>query len=184
MSWPYKITVRESVQDVVVVEDSVKSKLDLVPILPQNDMEEISRTILKEHGFEGEEKMSRKNGGVIVTVDPSTCEVEAKVEENVNIDLTEEDEGGGCPCRERNEEAIRESLRKNLKKKSEKICKNVQELVTGRLSRSLADIGCEMEQMANQITARAIKRKAQELGQIKKIHHNDNTGEVVIVVEV
>lgn len=186
-SRPYRIKVRESIQETVVADDSVTSKLDLVPILPPEGMADISRTILKEHGFEedGGGAMSRERDGIKVTIDPTSGAVEARAEGSTDIDISdEEDAGGWCPCSARNKDRVIEAMRKRLRKQADGIAASLQELVTGKLSRSLADLGCEMEQIANQITARSLKRKAQEIGTIKRIHHNDQTGEIAIVVEV
>lgn len=191
-SRPYKVKIREAIQEVEILDDSVSSKIDIIPTLPSNQMEDITRTILHEHGFEDDTDdsdngtMSREKNGVNVTINPSTCEVVARAEETTSIDLSEEDEvdEGGCPCRVRNKEKISESMRKRLARRASDIRDSVQELVTGRLQGSLADLGCEMEQIANQITGRALKRRAQEIGTIKRISHNDQSGEVTIVVEV
>jgi hypothetical protein len=193
MGFPYKVTVRESVREVVAVEDSVKSKLDLVPILNERGMENVSRLILGEHGFSDDGDtgtMSRSRGGVDVTVDPRSGDIEARASDSseVTVDPTQRGDdgqsgGGGCTCRPRNEEAIREALRDQAKRKAAGIKDGLQRQVTERLLGSLADISCEMEQVASQITARALKRRASEIGQIKSISHGEK-GSMTIVVEV
>lgn len=190
-SRPYRVKVRASIQETVVKDDSVTSKLDIVPILSSDQQEAITRGILSEHGFQDDDSndsgsMSRERNGVSVTINPSTGDIEARAEQSESIDLSEEDEvdEGGCPCRVRNKADIEESMRRRLAKKAQGIHKSVQELVTGKLLGELSDIACEMEQVANQVTKRALKTRAQEIGNIKSIHHDDNTGGMTIVVEV
>lgn len=198
-SRPYKVKIRESIRETTVKDDSVTSKLDIVPILPNEQQEQVTRNILREHGFQdddtdssssGSSSMSRERNGVTVSINPRTGEIEAKAQEECVVNVSEEDENeegtgsGGCPCRVRNKEAIVEAMRRRLTKKSSDIQRSVQDLVTGRLQGELADLGCEMEQVANQVTKKSLVQKAREIGNIKSIKHNDSTGEVTIVVEV
>jgi hypothetical protein len=192
MSRPYRVRVRESHREVIAAEDSITSKIDVVPVLDKAGTEQVARTILREHGFkEGEDgSMSRSKDGVEVTVDPrpgddGSLSVEAKASANEEHLLEGEDEaGGGCPCSTRSEEAVREALRKRLRDQAGALHGAAQREVTGRLLGALGDLGCECEQIASQVTKRALKRRAQEMGQIRSITHDEKTGGMTIVVEL
>ena len=56
--------------------------------------------------------------------------------------------------------------------------------VTDRLERKLGDVREELDQVVNRVTATALKHKAAQLGQIKEITEDAQSGSLTIVVEV
>lgn len=180
-SRPWNIRTPPPVKSVeITATDHIKSKLDIPPILPQDQTAEILRRVLKERGFEegkgeGSGLLHRDNGGVHTEIDPNTGGISISSSETEGIDLPPP--SGGCPCAERAREAIKEAHIDKGRKK-------LQARVTERLEREVEDTSCELEGVANQVTSSALKKKAQQLGQIKKITQNEETGEMTILVEV
>jgi hypothetical protein len=185
-SRPYRLTVKETLQKVLVAEDSVQTKLDLPPILPPRQTGEILARVLKERGFTGEGGvLVRERGGVKAEVDPGTGQVTVSARGGEAVDLSEEGDLPACsPCAERAREALREGLREKLAKEADARTRGLQEKVTERLEGALGELGCELERVANQVTSSALKRKAAALGQIKQITQDSESGAMTIVVEV
>ena len=79
---------------------------------------------------------------------------------------------------------VAEQLRQGLEKDAEKHGSNLQQSVTDRLERELGDIAAELDQAVNRATAEALKRKAAQMGRIKQLADDPQTGSLTIVVEV
>ncbi len=56
--------------------------------------------------------------------------------------------------------------------------------VTDRLEGKLCDLRSELDQVANRVTAEALKIKAARLGQIKQMTEDAQSGSLTIVLEV
>jgi len=185
-SRPYRITVKETLQKVLVAEDSVSTKMDLPPILPPEETGEILGRILREHGFADEGgSLVRERRGVRAEVDPGTGRVTVSARDSEEIDLSGEGDLPACtPCAERAKESLRQGLRDKLAGEADARNRDLQTQVSDRLEGALGELGCELERVGNQVTAQALRRKASSLGQIKQITHDNETGAVTIVVEV
>lgn len=187
MSRPYRVTVRESLQRTVVAEDSVKTRLEVLPLLGEAETQEILKRTLKERGFEEDgDKMSREKGKIRTEIDPATGDVEVSSKDSRDIDESAEGDlpNSGCGCAVRAKEALRQNLRDNLKNIANQKERDLQVEVTNRLEGALQGIACELERIANQVTGTSLRRRAQQLGQIKSITHDNEKGELTIVVEV
>jgi hypothetical protein len=186
MSRPYRITVKETLQKVLVAEDSVRTKMDLPPILGPEETGEILARVLKERGFEEDGNvLSREGGGVRVEVDPGSGEVTVSARDSEEIDLSDEGDLPACtPCAERAKESLRQGLREKLSGEANERNRALQTRTTDRLEGALGELGCELERVGNQVAATALRRKAASLGEIKQIVHDNETGAVTIVVEV
>lgn len=175
-SRPWKVTVREPVREVAVAEDEVKTTLEILPVLPPERTAPILARILREHGFEEDGgALVRDGGGVRVEVDPGTGGVRISAEESADLPPPPEPRGG-CPCAARLPQKAREAAADDVRK-------GLQSRVTGRLEKALPALGCELETVAQQVTGKALVEKAKELGELKKIVHEES-GAVTIVVEV
>jgi FtsH ternary system domain X5 len=185
-SRPYRLTVRETLQKVLVAEDSVQTKLDLPPILPPGQTSEILAKVLKERGFtEQGASLVRESGGVKTEIQPGTGEVKVSAQGSEEVDLSDEGDLPACsPCAERAKETLRVGLREKLTREADSRKRGLQTQVTDRLEGALGELGCELERVANQVTSSALKRKAALLGQIKQITQDPESGAMTIVVEV
>src|SRR5262245_40155906 len=167
-SRPYRLTVKETLQKVLVAEDSVRTKLDLPAILPPEQTGEILARILKEHGFaEDGNTLVRESRGVRTEVDPGSGQVTVSARDSEEIDLSGEGDLPACtPCAERAKESLRQGLREKLAGEADARNRALQTEVSDRLEGALAELGCELERVSNQVTAQALRRKAASLGQI------------------
>jgi hypothetical protein len=184
-SRPYRIIVRETLQKILVAEDFVQTKMDLPPILPPEQTSEILTRALEERGFHSEgHTLVRERRGVKAEVDPGTGQVTVSARGSEEVDLSDEGELPGCsPCAERARESLRQGLREKLQGEADALERDLQTRTTDRLEGALAELGCELERVAHQVTATALKKKAASIGQIKRITQ-EPSGAVTIVVEV
>jgi hypothetical protein len=189
MSQAYRIRVRESLKRLIRAHDRVSTQLELLEVLPPEQMAGLLAEELKRRGFGAEgDVLVRREKGVTVTVDPHTgmVTVEAEASRKVNVDAEKEgrafDDVGPNVKRVRQE--LKEQLRKDLEKQAEQKAAELQSEVTGRLEGLLADLRQELDGAVNRVTAEALKQKAAQLGQIKEMTEDPQTGSLTIVVEV
>ena len=94
MSRPYKISISESIHRIIRAEDHVRSHLELLPVLPPQEMGKILGEELKKRGFEIEDGQAvRRQDGIEVLVDLETGDVVVQTELEQEIDLSKKQQG-------------------------------------------------------------------------------------------
>jgi hypothetical protein len=189
MSRAYRIKVRESLKRVVRARDHVSTQLEVLEILPAREMAELLSQELQGRGFQQQgEELVRQRDGVTVRVDPRTGTVTIQAEASEHVHLEGEKEGRAYddagPDAKRVKKGLEEGLRKDLEKQAQEHAGKLQSQVTDRLERQLADLRQELDQAVNRVTAEALKRKAAQMGQIKELTEDPQTGSMTIVLEV
>jgi hypothetical protein len=189
MSRAYRIAVRESETRRVSGSDEVCTDLELLEILPGEQMADLLRQELAGKGFAEADDgtMSRVDGPVTITVDPCNGQIAVRsvVAENVKLEAKTEATGydDGAP-----EEVVREraraSLRDTIEKKADAAAERAQAQASAALEAKLADLKPEIDQVVNRVTRAALKQKAAQLGSIKSVTEDDATGELTLTVEV
>src|SRR5581483_11973787 len=89
MSRAYRIRVSESLSRTLRAEDSVSTQLELLEVLPPEQMAQLLRDELKGRGFEEcDGQLVRDDGDLTTTVDPAsgTVTVESKSVEDVELE--------------------------------------------------------------------------------------------------
>jgi hypothetical protein len=190
MSRAYRITVKESETRELRGSDEICTQLELLEVLPPEAMGKLLADELKGRGFtEAEDgKLTRKDGALTVTVDPCNGEVSVKSEvaESVQIDAQREASGYDDigPGLEGTRERARAELKKDIDKKAEREGDRLQGQATEALEKHLAELQPELSQVVNKITREALKEKAKQLGAIKEIAEDAETGNMTITIEV
>ncbi len=189
MSRAYRIKVRESLKKVVTAKDGVSTQLELLEVLPCDQMAELLTRELEKGGFAREgEALVRTRDGVTVTVDPANGTVTVQAEGARAVDLQTEKEGRAYddagPGAKQARRLLQEQARQELEKQAERETTKLQEKVTDRLQGVLTDLRQELDQAVNRATAEALKVKAAQLGQIKEMTEDPQTGSLTIVLEV
>ena len=189
MSRAYRLKVRESLRRVIRAHDRVSTQLELLEVLPPEQMAQLLREELKQRGFEEKDgTLVRKQKGITITVNPTTGEVSVEAEAAQDAALEMEQDGRAYDDMGPNAKAVRkqlsEQLRKDLEKQAARKEAELQSEVTDRLERELGDLRRELDQAVNRVTAEALKQKAAQLGQIKEMTEDAQTGSLTIVVEV
>ena len=188
MSRAYRIKVSESLRKVIRASDHVSSQLEVLRILPEENMAELIANELAQQGFEREgDECVREQDGVKITVHLPTGTIKVEAEAAEQLDLERErtgsaydDEGPGA---EQVRQRLQKELQSDLTKSADAKAGELQKQVTDRLEAELGDIRQELDRAVNRATAEALKIKAAQLGQIKEISE-DETGSLKIVVEV
>jgi tryptophan 2,3-dioxygenase len=190
MSRAYRIRVRESLQRVIRATDHVSTQLEVLEILPADQMAQLLVEELERRGFQrGGKSLSRRHQGITIQVDPETATVTVHAEAEERVELEAEknailDRELGRAVAEKAKEAARQDLRRDLEKKSARKESEIQQQVTEKLEGSLADLRQVLNQVVNRVTAEALKNKAAQIGQIKEMTEDRESGALTIVLEV
>jgi len=190
MSRAYRISVRESLRRVVTAKDRVSTQLEILEVLPPEQMAELLANELEQRGYErdGEEMVKQLDNGVTVRVDTKTGTITVHAECAQQVDIEREKEGRAYDDAGTSAEAtrkqLREDLRKDLERQAAQETAKLQTEVTDRLERELSGLRQELDQAVNRVTAEALKVKAAQMGQIKELTEDPQSGSLTIVVEV
>jgi F0F1-type ATP synthase membrane subunit b/b' len=79
---------------------------------------------------------------------------------------------------------VREQLKQDLERKAERETERLQTKATQELERKLEELQPELGQVVNKITRDALKQKAAQMGTVKEIAEDAETGNLTIKVEV
>jgi hypothetical protein len=189
MSRRYRIQVRETLRQVVKKEDHVRSQLEMLEVLPADQMADLLAEELVRRGFERSDgSLVRKRGDVEVTVELETgaVTVRAASEKRVEMEKTQERYSYGEGRRDTRplEKQLRQDLRESLEQEVEEQAERLQAEVTDLLEAQLGDVTAELDQAVNRATAEALKRKAAQMGRIKQMADDPESGSLTIVVEL
>jgi hypothetical protein len=189
MSRAYRIRVRESINQDLSASDEVCAVLEILEILPADQMAELVAKELKDRGYEEKDgKLVKTKDGVIVTVDPKSGEVNVKAEKQENVELQTEKEGWGYDDVGPNSRQVRRQLSEQAKTELERRAQRQQERLQGeateQLEGAMAEVRKELNDAVNAATREALKQKAAQLGQIKEMSEDPEAGSLTIKVEV
>jgi hypothetical protein len=190
MSRSYRISVRESVNKVIKAEDRVSTQLEILEVLPPEQMAGLLSDELEKRGFErdGENMVRKEKNGVVISVNVNTGTVTVSAEAEESAKLEGERAGRAYddvgPHAREVRESLRKELQRDLEKKVEEKTSQLQGKITDKLEGSLSDLRQELDEAVNRVTAEALKRKAASLGQIKEMTEDPQSGSLTIVVEV
>ena len=190
MSRAYRITVAESVRREIVAADEVRSRLELLAILPPEETASLLRAELLNRDFIANDDgtLSRIKDATTVTVDPCNGDVTVKIEakseataESNRVATAYDDIGKGLA---EAEAKTREQLRQDLEKKLDRESARHQQDATRELEKHLAELQPELAKIVNKVTRDALKIKAKSLGSVTEVHEDEASGSLTIKVEV
>jgi hypothetical protein len=189
MSRAYRIRVSESLNRVLRAEDSVCTQLELLEILPPEHMAALLREELKNRGFaEQDGRLVRTDGDLTTTIDPASGTVTVESKSEQAVELHGEREGLGYDDFGPGEKSVRRAMSKKLQDdladQAEHEQGKLQTAATERLEGHLADLQKELNGAISRVTAEALKQKAAQIGQIKEVTEDPQSGSLTIKVEV
>lgn len=189
MSRSYRISVSESVRRVVCADDYVSSQLEMLDILPADQMADLLAEELVKAGFcRDGDTVVRIDGDTEVSVDLKSGTVTVRRQSSTEAEASGTLAGRSYDQNGKNAKKVRSSLTEKLKEELETNVANqqneLQKKVTNQLEAELADLRQELDQAANRATAEALKQKAAQIGQIKEVTEDPESGSLTIVVEV
>ena len=190
MSRAYRIRVQESLRRRIAADDAVCTQLELLEVLPPEQMADLLRDELQRRGFEDKNgRLIRASGdGLTASIDPKTGEVSVRARASEQLELAGQREGIAYdeigPNRKNVEKALGQRLRQDLEEQAEHEQSKLQTKATERLAAALGDLEKELSGVVNRVTAQALKQKAAQIGQIKEMTEDPETGSLTIKVEV
>lgn len=190
MSRAYKIKVAERTRVMLRASDRVSTHLEMLEILPCERMAELLAQELKERGFaDVDGKLVRvAKDGIVVEIDPAAGEVIVRVDTKTAVTIEGEkqvwSEREPGTAQESETEALRQALLKDLQREAETKRAQLQKETTDRLEAHLAGLRKELDQVTNRVTAAALKEKAAQIGHIKQVTEDAQSGSLTIVLEV
>lgn len=189
MSRSYRVSVRESQDRTIRAEDHVSTQLEILEVLPPEQMAGLLADELEKRGFQRDgTRLSRTQDGVTVTVETTTGTVtvatEASEQTTIEAERTDRayDEAGQHAKTVRDN--LKQQVQKDIERKAGEKAAGLQTKVTDRLEGELCDVRQELDEAVNRVTAEALKRKAAQMGQIKEMTEDPQAGSLTIVVEV
>lgn len=189
MSRAYRVSVRETRNRTIRAEDHVCTQLEILEVLPPEQMAGLLADELEQRGFERNgTRLIRKQNGVIITVETTTATVtvaaEASEETTIQAERSDRAYDDAGPHDKTVRENLKKMLEKDIERKVEEKTAGLQTKVTDRLEGELNDVRQELDQVVHCVTAEALKRKAAQMGQIKEMTEDPQAGSLTIVVEV
>lgn len=187
MSRAYRIRLSESLRRHIEVDDGICSSLELLDVLPREQMAELLQRELEAAGFEEREGqwVRSDEDGVEVRVDPreGSVTVSAATDKQVELSKTREIRTyaeNDVATRDR----AREMIQAELEGEVEAERKALQGKVTAKLEGKLGDLRQELDKISNRVTAQALKQKAASLGEVQEISEDPETGSLTIRVKL
>lgn len=190
MSRAYRITVRESATRTIRGTDEISTRLELLDILPPEDTARLLKGALAERGFKESDdgRMIRQDDGLTVIVDPcdGSVTIASEVSEQVGLEARRHTSGYDDigPTEQEIRERVKDQLKGELDKKAAKEQARLQSKATEALEKHLNELQPELSQVVNKVTREALKQKAQQMGTVKEISENPESGELLIKIEV
>ena len=191
MSRAYRITVKESDTRHLKAGDEICTQLEILEILPPEDMATLLKEELKKRGFEEQEDgtMERKDGDLTVKDRrPGEGEVTVKAETAETVKQEAKREATGFNDVGPNEKSLREKVKDQLKtdldKKFEQEQSKLQTKATQELEKHLQDLTPEISEVVNQVTRDALKQRPKQMGTVKEVSEDAESGSLTIKVEV
>jgi len=190
MSRAYRITVKESDTRQLKAGDEICTQLEILEILPPEDMATLLKEELAKRGFEEQDDgtMVRKDGDLTVKIDPCSGEVSVKAETEETVSQEAKRDATGFndvgPSEKSLRDRVKDQLKADLDKKFEQEQSRLQGKATEKLEKHLTEIQPEISEVVNQVTRDALKQKAQQMGTVKEISEDAESGSLTIKVEV
>lgn len=184
MSRAYVIKASESASRVVRVEDGVCAGLELIDVLPREQMGGLLAEELKGRGFaiEGKKAERVEKDGTRITIDLEEGTVTVKLSEQETVEAkVERSRVVGEEQRANAQQNLDAEVRKALEREVERRREGLREEVTKRLEKKLKDLQKELDEVTNKTTAEALKVRARQIGEIEEVHE-EKDGSITIKV--
>lgn len=189
MSRSYRVSVRDCQTRIICAEDHIGTRLEILEVLPPEQMAGLLADELERRGFVRDgTRATRTHNGVTLAVETTTATVtlatESSEQTTIEAERTDRAYDDVGPHAKVVRENLKKQLEKDIERKADEKTKSLQTKVTDRLERELNDVRQELDEVVNRVTAEALKRKAAQMGQIKEMTEDPQSGSLTIVVEV
>lgn len=195
MSRAYNIPIRACDSRTVVGEDEVSSALDLIPILPPEQMGQILLDELQKRGYQLDPcgtSVSKDTEGVTIQVGldgvvsakvsvSNKIETEAVVNVRTDTDYDNNPNHPGYKRRLEEIEKAKEQVAAALDKKFKDAQDGVRATATAKLEGALRGLKAELDEVVGETLAVALEKKAATLGEIVEKSKTPDGGLVIRV---
>lgn len=169
MSRAYRVRVSRRAR-VIRREDGAQTTLELLPILPKEQLSELLRQELTRRGFKIEgDSATRTHAGVRVALDLTTGVVDV----SGHVDAV-------VACREL---LVERGQERSAARRLEADASSAEDHAI-RTALDFGGIAKELDDIVGQVTAEALKKKAVALGDITLLREDTTTGELVIRIKL
>ena len=190
MSRAYRISVSESVHRHIRVADGIRTQLELLDVLGGQAMCELLAEELAGRGFarQGEQMVRTDEDGVEIAIgvegdNAGHVTVRLAREKDVEI-LAERSKRAYEENADRERERLKKQVAKDLERREQDEEQKLSAEVTEILERKLRDVRAELASISHRVTAAALKVRAGQLGEIREISEDPETGSLTIKVRV
>jgi hypothetical protein len=186
MSLAYRIRLSASLRRHEVVGDGIAAPLELLDVLPPEQMAGLLRAELEACGFVEEDGVMVRieADGSRLEVDPESGTCSLRLETEAEIEL--ERSGQIRAARENDRQArarLAQRLQQELERDAEARQEQIRSRLTEQLERRLAEVRPELDRISIRVVAEALKIKARQLGEIKEISEGQD-GSLTIRVQL
>lgn len=188
MSRAYTLQLKQSLRRTVVVDDGVRSTIELLDVLPRPAMADLLRARLRAAGFEDAEDgtlVRVEADGVRVAIDPEARTVTVRAQDEAELELEAEATVRTYEeTKDRDEARGRARLDARLEAEAQAAEGALKAEVAARLEGRLGDLRAELDRLSNDVVADALERRAAQMGRVTAVSRDDATGEITIKVEL
>jgi hypothetical protein len=187
MSMAYRIRAASSEERTIHVEDGVCSSLEILDVLPRDNMKELLAAELEKRGFtrKGDKLKRQEKDGIEIEVDVKEGTITARIGQGEKVGVKVERSGvarnaNDAEAQARLDDSVKREVERQFQEKQEKMRGEATKKLEGRLK----DLKKELDQVVNRVTAEALKQKARSMGEIEEIAEDKESGAVTIKVRV
>lgn len=187
MSRAINIEVSESCSQTLTTGDEVVLKVPTLEIGSRERTTDLLKEELKEnHGFEEgpEGTLTKRKGDIVITANPETREVSAKIDvtKDVSLEKTKTIQGWDDAPNEERTAAAKNDLKRELEAEAEAQTKALQREATKALEDLIPGLQRDMQQAAKEVSKKTVAEVAHSLGTVTETVEAD--GNVKITIEV
>lgn len=187
MSQTYTVEMAQ-VEIVAAGCDSITTRLSSLSILPEAELADCLAKVLADSGYSsaepGEGKLSRQVAGARVEIDPRTKEVRVSVAREAVQDELVKVRVERTGSQSELAKAKRESLTRAIEGKKRDLEEDLAREATTELGKALPGARAEIESINHRWLAEAIKRKAAQLGEVRRVDENEAERTLTISIKI
>lgn len=187
MSRAFRIRAADSRTETIHVEDGVCTQLEVLDVLPREEMAELLARELAERGFQRDGKIMRRvDGEVNIDVDlvEGTVTARVAVEKVVQAEGSEERWSDTEVAPQTVREQLASSVARQIERKIDHERRKLTDEAAAKLEKALRDAKNDLDRAASRATAAGLKVKASRLGEIEEVSEDPETGSITIRVRV
>lgn len=188
MSRIYRVELTASTRRHVHVEDGVRTQLQILDVLPREQIADLLRKALLDEGFEADpdgDLVRIEADGIEVRIDCKAGQVDVRLASEVDIERSETREVAlDTDWGEAGKDRARDQIKAGLEAEIDTEAETLREQITKTLEGRLGDLRVELDKVTNRVLADALKVRARQLGEVIEVDDRIEEGAITIKVRV